>query len=103
MALETLRLITIVAEADIAARLTAELARLGVMGSNVTAGEGAWRRALEGHGPHEWSGPTVRIEAVVSPRVADAVLARLSLAWFPHYAVFAWVCDVGVARPGKYA
>jgi len=103
MALETLRLIIIVAEADIASRLTKELAQLGVLGSNTTAGKGSWRRALEGRGPQEWSGPTVRIEAVVSQSVAEAVLARLSQAWFPHYVVFAWVSDVGVQRPDKYA
>jgi len=102
MALEPMRLITIVAEAALASRLTADLARIGVQGQNLTAGEGAWLRALEGYGPHSWTGSTVRIEAVVAPSMVEPILDRLAAAWFPHYAVFAWVAEVGVVRPQKY-
>jgi nitrogen regulatory protein P-II 2 len=99
----TLKLITIVAEADVADHLLRDLAALGVRGWNVVAGEGRWRRALDAEGPTDFDGPSVRIELVAKDDTAEAVMARLAAHWFPRYAVFAWVSDATVLRPGKYA
>lgn len=98
----TLRLITIVAEAEIADRLARDLRALGVRGWNLTPGEGHWNRALETAGPADFDGPTVRIELVAREGMADAVMAHLAAAWFPRYAVFAWVSEAEVLRPAKY-
>ena len=45
----------------------------------------------------------LRIETVAEEKVAEAVMAHLAAAWFPRFAVFAWVTDAEVMRPGKYA
>lgn len=99
----TLRLVTIVAEAEIAERLARDLRSLGVRGWNLTRGEGCWRRALDTAGPDDFDGPTVRFELVAKEGVAAAVMAHLAAAWFPRYAVFAWISEAEVMRPGKYA
>ncbi|MFQ3623299.1 MAG: hypothetical protein SNJ73_07105 [Acetobacteraceae bacterium] len=97
-----LRLVTIVAEAEIAEHLLRDLAVLGLRGWNMVPGEGRWQRAIEGEGPTDFDGPTVRLELVAAPDVAESVLARLAQHWFPRYAVFAWASDAEVLRPGKY-
>ncbi|WP_144186795.1 P-II family nitrogen regulator [Elioraea rosea] len=99
----TLRLITILAEAEVSDRLLRDLGALGVRGWNLIHGEGHWNRALDTAGPADFDGPTVRIETVAEEKVAEAVMAHLAAAWFPRFAVFAWVTDAEVMRPGKYA
>jgi nitrogen regulatory protein P-II 2 len=99
----TLRLITIVAEAEVADRLARDLAALGLRGWNLTRGEGHWNRALDTAGPADFDGPSVRIETVAEEPVVQAVMAHLAAVWFPRFAVFAWVSDAEVMRPGKYA
>ena len=47
-------------------------------------------------------GDNVRLEVVVSPEVADAILERLAQEYFPNYALVAWVADVQVVRGEKY-
>jgi hypothetical protein len=103
MMASTLKLITIVAEAEIGEHLLRDLATLGVRGWSVVPGEGRWQRALDVEGPTDFDGPTVRIETVANAERAAAVMARLAAHWFPRYAVFAWVSDATVLRPGKYA
>jgi nitrogen regulatory protein P-II 2 len=44
----------------------------------------------------------VRIETVVRPEIADAILARLAENYFEHYAVFAYVVNARIARSEKY-
>jgi len=99
----TLRLVTIIAEADIADRLARDLSALGVRGWNLTRGEGRWSRALDTAGPDDFDGSTVRFELVAKEGVVREVMAHLAAVWFPRYAVFAWVSEAEVMRPGKYA
>ena len=47
-------------------------------------------------------GDNMRLEVVVSPEVADAILERLAQEYFPNYALVAWVADVQVVRGEKY-
>jgi DNA-binding transcriptional LysR family regulator len=97
-----LRVITIVAEAEIADRLARDLKALGVRGWSLTHGEGHWNRALDTTGPADFDGPTVRFELVAREAMVEAVLAHLAAAWFPRYAVFAWMSEAEVLRPAKY-
>jgi hypothetical protein len=39
---------------------------------------------------------------LVSHATANAIMAKLSVDWFPHYAVVAWISDVEVAREDRY-
>jgi hypothetical protein len=97
-----LTLLTIVIEADLIDRLTADLARIGVRGWNTVGGEAVWRGARSGPGPVDLAGPTVRIETVCTRAVAAQVMARLKEAYFPHFSVLAWITEAEVMRPAKF-
>ena len=93
-----LKLVTIVAEALLADRLTAELHAFGATGWTLTEARGDGARGMR-TGPIP--GENVRIESVVTPAVAGRVLAALATEWYPNYAVVAWVADVAVVRGEK--
>lgn len=44
------------------------------------------------------TGPSVRLETVVTDQVADAILEMLARAYFDRYAVVVWKTPVEVAR-----
>lgn len=95
-----LKLLVIVAEAVLRDRLVAELTTLRVPGCTLTTAT-SWGR--EGLGSGEWEGPSVRLEVVATPEVADAILLALSERYFPTWNIMAWVTDVSVVRAEKYA
>jgi nitrogen regulatory protein P-II 2 len=99
------KLVTLVVEPEIADRVTDDLLRLGARGYVATEARGAWSGAYDTDNPGvaHWRGPAVRIEAVVSAEIADSLIAHLRATWFKDYAAFAWLADVAVARPDKYA
>lgn len=94
-----LRKITIVGEALLEDRLLAELGGLGARGFTITDTRGQGARGIRAI---DWEGRNVRIETIVSPEVADAILAHVAANYFAHYAVIAWVEDVEVVRGEKY-
>lgn len=96
------KLVTILAEPELATRLVDEILALGARGYSQVDGEAEWRRGRGEHGPSDWNGPNVRIDTVVRAEVADAILERLAASYFEHYAVFAYVSTVTVARPDRY-
>ena len=51
----------------------------------------------------EWEGRNVRIETLVSAEVALRIMSHVAEAYFPHFAVVAWVGEVEVVRGDKYA
>lgn len=95
----TLRLVTIVAEPVLEERIVADLHRLGATGHTIADIRGAGSRGIRASDP---PGAGIRVEVVVSPEVADAVLEHVADHYFQHYAVVAWVGDVQVIRGGKY-
>lgn len=50
----------------------------------------------------DWEGKNIRLEAIVSEEVALNILKRLQEAYFPYYAVVAFVENVEVVRGDKY-
>ena len=95
-----LKLLVIVAEAVLRDRLVAELATLRVPGCTLTTAM-SWGR--EGLGSGEFEGPSVRLEVVASAEVTDAILTALAERYFSTWSIMAWVSDVSVVRPEKYA
>jgi nitrogen regulatory protein P-II 2 len=95
----TLQLVTIVAESILESRLERDLQKLGAHGFTVSSARGQGTRGLR---TGDWEGGNVRIETIVSPAVADDILAFVAEHYFPNYAVIAWVHDVGVLRGDKY-
>ncbi len=94
-----MKLVTVIAEPAVEHRLTGELLALGATGFTVVEGRGEGSRHRHAA---EFPGAVVRVEAVVPPAVADAVLARLAEHWFEDYSVIAYVSDVAVVRTRKY-
>lgn len=90
MATRTLQLVTIVCEVLLEDRLIRDLKRLGVTGYTRTSSRGEGRRGIR----DEWEGNNARLELLVRPEVAEAVLARLEEAYAPHYPIVAWVVEV---------
>jgi nitrogen regulatory protein PII len=94
-----LKLVTIVAEPVLEERIVTELRRLGARGHTATDARGVGSRGMRASDP---PGEGVRIEVVVGADVADRILAHVAERYFPHYAVIAFVADVGVVRGEKY-
>lgn len=94
-----LRKVTIVAEALLEERLLRELRERGARGFTVGEARGEGSRGVRAS---DWEGRNVRIETLVSPGVADTILSHVAEAYFPNFAVVAWVEDVEVVRGDKY-
>jgi nitrogen regulatory protein PII len=94
-----LKLVTIVAEPVLEEQLTGELKRLGARGFTVVDSRGEGSRGMRAS---ELPGEGIRIDTVVSPEVADRLLAHVAGHYFANYAVIAYVSTVEVVRGEKY-
>lgn len=94
-----LSLVTVVAEAVLEKRLLRDLRTLGVSGFTVTPAHGEGSR---GSRTGDIEGGNVRVETIVHPDLAAAILHHVEAHYFEHYAVIVWVSEVGVLRGDKY-
>jgi nitrogen regulatory protein P-II 2 len=99
MTAATLKLVTIVAEAVLESRIIRDVRDLGARGFTLTKVHGEGSRGVRAS---EWEGGNVKIETIVSPAVANRILRHVAESYFEHYAVVAYVTDVGVVRGEKY-
>lgn len=95
----TLKLVTIVTERILEDRLLRALDALGAKGYTLTQATGKGSRGVRAS---EWEGPDTRIETLVSPAVADAIVEHIAEKYFEHYAVIVYVQDAEVVRGDKY-
>lgn len=95
----TLKLVTIVTERILEDRLLRALDQLGAKGYTLTQATGKGSRGVRAS---EWEGPDTRIETLVSPAVADAIVDHVAEKFFEHYAVILYVQDAEVVRGEKY-
>ena len=95
----TLKLVTIVAERILEDRLLRKITGLGAKGYTLTQATGKGSRGVRAS---EWEGPDTRIETLVSPKVADEIVAHVAENFFEHYAVIVYVQDAEVIRGDKY-
>lgn len=93
------QVITIVAEAVVEQKLIDDIKRCGAKGYSAShvRGEG-----VTGKTTLDLNGPSVRIESVVTDKVADAILHMLAEKYFEKYAVIAWLTPARVARPDRF-
>ena len=94
-----IRLLTIVAEEILRDRLLEEIRRAGAKGFTLTRAEGEGSRHRR---VGDVLGGNVKLEVLASPTVADRLLSVLAADYFPHYAVIAYVTNVGVVRGERY-
>lgn len=95
----TLKIVTIVTERILEDRLLRKLDELGAKGYTLTQATGKGSRGVRAS---EWEGPDTRIETLVSPEVAEAIVEHVSETYFEHYAVIVYVQDAEVVRGEKY-
>jgi nitrogen regulatory protein P-II 2 len=93
------RLVTIIVEAAVEARLTEDVQRLGAKGYSVghVRGEGRSASHLQ-----DLNGPSMRLETIVTDAIAEDILAHLEAEYFGRYAIVAWACPVDVRRPERF-
>ena len=94
-----LKMVVIVAEPVLEARLVTELRDLGATGCTVIDGRGEGSR--HGHAT-DLPGANVRIETIVRPEIADRIMEHVSAQYFANFSFIAYVVDVNVARGSKY-
>lgn len=95
----TLKLVTIVTERILEDRLLRAIEALGAQGYTLTQATGRGSRGVRAS---EWEGPDTRIETLVSPAVAEAIVEHVAERYFEHYAVIVFVQDAEVVRGDKY-
>jgi nitrogen regulatory protein P-II 2 len=93
------QLVTIVAEPVVEHRLVDDIKQCGAKGYSLghVAGEGS-----TGNRSLDLTGPSIRLETVVTDRVAEAIMDLLAAKYFDRYAVVAWMSPVYVARPARF-
>lgn len=91
--------VTVVAEAVLEQRLLRDVQATGARGWTVSEARGQGTRSVRAS---EWEGANVRLETLVTPDVAQRLLAVLARDYFPHFAVVAWTSEVHVIRGEKY-
>ncbi len=94
-----LKRLTVIAEATLEAPLLRDLKALGAKGYTLTEVRGEGSRGMR---TEVLAGANVKIECLVSGEVASRMLERLAEAYFPRYAVVAYVETVEVVRGEKY-
>lgn len=99
MPVTTLKLVTIICEPVLEAKIAQDLKRLGATGYTVSEGRGEGSRGLHAG---DIPGSNLRIEALVAPAKADPIMTHLAEQYFEHYSVIAWLTDVQVLRGDKY-
>lgn len=95
----TLKLVTVVTERVLEDRLLRAIEALGATGYTLTQATGRGSRGVRAS---EWEGPDTKIEALVSPAVAEAIVAHVAETFFEYYAVIVYVQDAEVVRGDKY-
>ena len=96
---EPLTKVTIVTESLLKDQVVALIRRHGATGFTLTKVEGEGSRGVRAS---DWEGRNIKIETLVLPEVADAILDNLSEKYFEDYAVIAWLSEVSVMRGGKF-
>ena len=94
-----LQLVTIISESVVEQKLIADIKTCGAKGYSVgqVHGEGA-----TGKHSLDLNGPSIRLETVVTEKVATAIFDMLSVKYFNNYATVAWITPAQVARPDRF-
>ncbi len=95
-----MKLVTIVCEAYARDAVTKLLRDVGAHGYTLFAVEGDGSQGKRPGDIPEFA--NIQIEVVVPPAVAETLLGRLEIEFFPRYAMIAFECEVRVLRKEKF-
>lgn len=95
----TLLLVTIITERLLRDRIVDGIHAAGARGHTLTdvTGEGSRRIAA-----HEWEGPSVKIETIVSETVAAKIRSFVAERFFEHHSVILYTQPVEVMRGHRF-
>lgn len=97
---ESRKLVTIVCESVLEARLVKDIEALGAHGYTITDARGKGHRGVRNAG-WEQTG-NIRIEVVCDERTATAIATHLKQHYYDDYAMILYASDVSVLRPEKF-
>jgi hypothetical protein len=93
------KLLTVVCEAALEARLIRDAMSLGAKGYTITDAHGAGPRNQRNG---DLEGGNIRIEVIADEPTVQKIVEKLEAEYFPHYAVSCWVSDVQILREDRY-
>jgi nitrogen regulatory protein P-II 2 len=99
MQLQTLKLITIVAEEVLKEQLIHKVQELGATGCSYHPTQGTGSRSAR---HDDVFGENFQMKIVCPQDVADKILTHISRHYFEKYAIVTWVMDVDVVRGSQY-
>ncbi|MFM1751294.1 MAG: hypothetical protein RL119_256 [Actinomycetota bacterium] len=93
------QLVTIISEAVVEQKLIDDIKSCGAKGYSIShvRGEGA-----TGNRSLDLNGPSVRLETVVTDKVAEKILEMLAAKYFGTFATVAWITPIQVVRPEHF-
>jgi nitrogen regulatory protein P-II 2 len=100
MHLHSMKLVTIVCEAILEARVVELLQQVGTHGYTAFPVHGSGNQGERSADISEMA--NVQIQVVVKPAVAEVILNRLKSELFDSFAMVAYETDVRVLRPDKF-
>ena len=99
MQLQTLKLVTVVAEEVLKDQLVRKVLELGATGASYHATEGIGSRTAR---HDDVFGENFQLKVVCPQDVAERILTYISNHFFDDYAIVAWIADVQVVRGSHY-
>ena len=93
------QLVTIIAESVVEQNLIDDIKRCGAKGYSVSTVRG---EGVTGNRSLDLTGPSIRLETVVTDKVAEKIMEMLAAQYFDKYATVAWITAAHVARPGRF-
>lgn len=93
------KLLTVVCEAALEARLIKDVLDLGAKGYTITPAHGTGPRNQRNG---DLEGGNIKLEVVAGQESVEKIVEALKEKYFPHYAVSVWVSEVEVLRDERY-
>jgi len=95
-----MKLVTVIAEDELEARIVADIKACGATGYTSWNVRGA---GLYGARTSMWEGENVQIETIADEATATRICDVLSRTYFDHFAVILFTADVDVLRPDHFS
>jgi hypothetical protein len=97
--MNTLQLLTIIAEESLASLLEKEIVAFGAKGYTASQVSG---KGLHNLRDNQWEGENVKIETIISEEKCKLILAHLEKKYFEKYAMIAFFHPVTVVRTSHF-
>ena len=93
------QLVTIISEPVIENKIVEDIKKCGAKGYSISSVRG---EGITGNRSRDLNGPSIRLETVVTDKVAEKILQMLADHYFETYATVAWITPVHVVRPARF-